>query len=111
MSEEAGRPELPRWLLEPPPPGKIDLCVNVGPGATLPPGFLEAVDKLLRAIEGGDVAGYRLGAGCDDFSCTGHVMSPCADYHGCPSLTYPCLVKTCAPLTCRIGAAATRRSS
>lgn len=109
MTGDAERPQIPHWLLDPPPAGKVDLYINVGPGATLPPGFLEAVDRLLRAIEEGDVTGYRLGAGCDDYSCTGHTQYPCADYQSCPSLTFPCVVRTCSPHTCRIGAAISRR--
>jgi hypothetical protein len=80
----------------------IHIHLQAGDEASLPPGFVEAFDALLRSLEGGDVSGYRLGTGCDPFSCTGHTDNPCFQYRTCPTLTSPCAAKLCMPYTCRV---------
>jgi hypothetical protein len=98
MDADRERAEALRWLLEPPASREVHLYVDVGRETELTPEVREALNALVRALEGEDVAGFRLGAGC-----TGFYSGPCWSYQICPDFTKdPCASKQCQPLACRI---------
>lgn len=86
------------WLLEPPAAGEVQLHIAVGEGAELTPQFRAALDRLLAALYGDEVAGYVAGCSphCPDLkSCP---KFGCGGLGGCDLTRYPCL----ADVSCRI---------
>jgi hypothetical protein len=100
MGAEGERSEALRWLLQPPGPGEIHFYVDVGQDTTLTPEVRQALNDLLRTMEGQDVAGFRLRV---SDSCTGYYSGPCFSLAACPDYTQdPCAAYHCQPLTCRV---------
>jgi hypothetical protein len=88
------------WLLSPPGPGEIHVHVDVGRETRLTPEVQQALNELLRTLEGEDVGGYRLRLG---ETCTGYYSGPCFKLSVCPDyLGDPCAAYHCQPLSCRI---------
>jgi hypothetical protein len=98
MAPEREPIEALRWLLEPPGPRDIHLHVNLGQETELTPAVRQALDELLRTLEGADVGGFRLRD-----SCTGYYSGPCFTLSVCPDYTNdPCAAYYCHPVSCRI---------
>jgi hypothetical protein len=90
-SEPNEREEMMRWLLEPPAPGTTTFVLSVGDEVPLSPEVQAAIEDLVRAVQGAEVAGYRAGAACpaDSFickprgNCAPEWQVPCYVHHYC----------------------------
>ena len=63
MAGEAERSDEMRWLLEPPGAGDVRVFVELGEGAQLSEQAQQALDTLLREIQGAEAQGYSFSWG------------------------------------------------